>query len=122
MPGLDRHAHLKNTLLIDVDKFIQAFFLATDTNEYLLFGKSRKSKYVRPRQMLHYLMYLNFKGKVSFKTIGEITGGKNHATVIHSKQAVLNDMETDVNFQQELIRVVTAMRKEFTQFPIKIVE
>lgn len=122
IPGLDRQAYIKNSLNLDVQKFMESFFLATNTNEYLLFGKSRKRDRVQPRQMLHYLLWLNFQGKLSLATIGAITGGKDHATVLHSKRTVLNDMEMDVNYQQELIRVVTAMRKTFTLFPIKIVE
>lgn len=121
IPGLDRQAYLKNAMNLDVQRFMDAFFLATNTNEYTLFGKSRKAEYVRPRQMLHYLMWVNFRKNLSFQTIGLLTGGKNHATVMHSKRAVLNDMETNPVYQEELIRVVTEMRKNFNVFPIKIV-
>lgn len=129
IPGLDQNAVTRNQMDLDVEKFIQAFFLATGETEYTLFVKSRKTELVRPRQMLAYLLWLNFGKKIvknrkvmPLKTIGRLMGGQNHATILNSKKAVLNDLETSISFQNELIGIVTRMREHFHVFPIKIVE
>jgi chromosomal replication initiator protein len=69
-------------------------------NESLM-GQSRKREIAQARQIA---MYLSKKfTENSLKAIGGYFGGRDHSTVIHACQAVLNLMETDRYFQNYVI-------------------
>ncbi len=64
-------------------------------------SKTRKRDVVQARQIS---MYLSKKfTENSLKVIGQHFGGRDHSTVIHACQAVLNLMETDRHFQDDVI-------------------
>lgn len=52
----------------------------------------RQRRYLIPRQMLQY--FLSIKTGLVLKEIGKITGGFDHTTVIHSRNAVVNMLKT----------------------------
>lgn len=65
-----------------------------------LLAKTRKREVVQARQIT---MYLAKKfTKSSLKNIGEHFGGFDHTTVIHSCQTVVNLMETDNEYRDQL--------------------
>lgn len=71
-------------------------------------GKTRKREVVRARQIA---MYLSKKHtQHSLKTIGLHFGGRDHSTVIHAKDTVEDQMETDEQFRgmvEEINRKIT---------------
>lgn len=60
-------------------------------------SKSQKQEIVEPRQLAHYVCIQEVKG-ASLQLIGSLIGGKDHATVIHSKKSVQNSMDTVKGF------------------------
>lgn len=54
---------------------------------------NRRREYLDPRQIIMY--FLRTKTNLTFKTIGEMMGGKDHATVIHAVKCVENNMFFD---------------------------
>lgn len=71
-----------------------------------LTGKTRKRQVVQARQISMYLAK-SFTDN-SLKAIGKYFGGRDHSTVIHACRAVLNLMETDKMFQDD----VTELQKQ----------
>ncbi len=73
----------------------------------LIHSKTRKRDVVQARQVIMYLS--RALTKLSLTTIGESIGGRDHATVLHSCNAVSDLMETDKRFKQnvnELLRML----------------
>jgi len=76
----------------------------TECPYHLLVSRSRKRMYVQARQISAYLIWNEFstretpEKRMSLKKIADILGLCNHATVIHSKTAVENEMQTNNDF------------------------
>ena len=66
-------------------------------------GRKRNKEIVHPRQVA---MYLSRElTESSFPKIGEEFGNKNHTTVIHAYEKVMEQLTTDAKLQQELVQL-----------------
>lgn len=65
-----------------------------------LISGGRKRELVKPRQICMYL--LREELKESFPSIGKRMGGRDHTTVIHAYEKVLNEMKEDINLENEI--------------------
>jgi chromosomal replication initiator protein len=92
---------VSNQVTIDlIHKVVCQYFKIPDES---LKGQSRKREIAQARQIA---MYLSKKfTENSLKAIGGYFGGRDHSTVIHACQAVLNLMETDRFFQNYVIDI-----------------
>ena len=81
----------------DVVKTVSDFYNITEDNIY---NKTRRKEVVRPRQVVMYLLREDFS--VSFPSIGEKLGGRDHTTVIHSYNKMKEDLKTDTLLSQEI--------------------
>jgi chromosomal replication initiation ATPase DnaA len=63
--------------------------------------KTRKREILQCRQYLQW--YVKSVSKLSLSQIGAITGGKDHATVLHSKRTVDNLICTDKIFKEDVM-------------------
>lgn len=70
-----------------------------------LCGKSRKKEIVRPRQIAMYL--LRKENNVSFPTIGEYFGGRDHTTAMHACEKIEKLLEHD----DEMLREINFIRE-----------
>ena len=70
-----------------------------------LCGKSRKKEIVRPRQIAMYL--LRKENNVSFPTIGEYFGGRDHTTAMHACDKIEKLLEHD----EEMLREINFIRE-----------
>jgi chromosomal replication initiator protein len=70
-----------------------------------LCGKSRKKEIVRPRQIAMYL--LRKENNVSFPTIGEYFGGRDHTTAMHACEKIEKLLEHD----EEMLREINFIRE-----------
>ncbi len=89
--------------LEDVVDIVAKYFGLTKSE---LIGSDRKKGVMGPRQISMYLIreILN----QSFESIGDCFGGRNHTTVMHSCNKVINQMKID----QKLQRDINALKKE----------
>ena len=81
----------------EVVKIIANFY---GVEEVSIYEKTRRKEVVRPRQMIMYLLREDFR--ISFPTIGEKLGGRDHTTVIHSCDKIKNDLRSDSVLTNEL--------------------
>ncbi len=63
-------------------------------------GKSRKKEIVKPRQVAMYL--LRKENNISFPTIGDYFGGRDHTTAMHACEKIDKLLEHDEELLQEL--------------------
>lgn len=70
-----------------------------------LCGKSRKQEIVRPRQIAMYL--LRKENNVSFPTIGDYFGGRDHTTAMHACDKIEKLLEHD----EELLREINFIKE-----------
>lgn len=84
----------------DVIKKISDFY---EINENSIYEKTRKKEIVKPRQLIMYILREDFG--VSYPSIGEKLGGRDHTTVIHSCEKIKNDLKTNPTLGQELDQI-----------------
>ena len=95
---LKNNAKPKKLLSVkDLVKTVSDFYnLSEDT----IYNKTRRKEVVRPRQVVMYLLREDFN--ISFPSIGEKLGGRDHTTVIHSYNKMREELKTDPILSQEI--------------------
>ncbi len=69
-------------------------------DESHIYEKTRKKEVVKPRQVIMYILREDLN--ISYPSIGEKLGGRDHTTVIHSCDKIKEDIKTDSALNQEL--------------------
>ena len=69
------------------------------SNEEIV-GKSREKKIAFPRQVMMYLMREELK--MSYPSIGDELGGRDHTTAIHAHEKIAHEIENDLKLKQEI--------------------
>jgi chromosomal replication initiator protein len=93
-------AHKKSISIPEVVKTIAHFY---GISEESIYEKTRRKEVVRPRQIIMFLLREDFK--ISFPTIGEKLGGRDHTTVIHSCEKIRGDLVSDSILTQDLHQI-----------------
>lgn len=62
--------------------------------------KTRHKEVIRPRQIIMYILREDFS--ISYPSIGQKLGGRDHTTVIHSCEKVKNDIKEDQILLEEI--------------------
>lgn len=94
----------KNISIKDVMKLIANFY---NVDEESIYDKTRKKEVVKPRQVIMYILREDFN--VSFPSIGDKMGGRDHTTVIHSCNKVKEDLKTDTVLMEEINQIRAMM-------------
>ena len=63
-------------------------------------GKSREKKLSYPRQIIMYLLRNDLK--MSFPSIGDELGGRDHTTAMHANEKITKEIDNDLKLKQEL--------------------
>lgn len=92
----------KNTSVKDVVKIIADFY---NIKEDSVYDKTRKKEVVKPRQVIMYILREDFN--ISFPSIGEKLGGRDHTTVIHSCEKIKAEIKTNPMLLEEISQIRT---------------
>ncbi len=65
-----------------------------------ILGKSREKKISEPRQIIMYL--LREEMKMSYPSIGDELGGRDHTTAMHAHEKIKNELENNLKLRQEI--------------------
>ena len=95
----------KNITPKDVVDIVADYY---NINPAIIYEKTRRKEVVRPRQIIMYI--LREVVGISYPTIGESLGGRDHTTVIHSCDRIKNMLKDDHVLQQEIEQIRTIMR------------
>ncbi|MDP3962815.1 MAG: chromosomal replication initiator protein DnaA [bacterium] len=90
----------KNISIKDVIKLVSDFY---NVDEDSIYDKTRKKEVVKPRQVIMYILREDLS--VSFPSIGEKMGGRDHTTVIHSYEKVRGEIKTNPVLMEEISQI-----------------
>jgi len=90
---------------ISVEEVVKRIAHYYDVTEKSIYEKTRKKEVVKPRQVIMYVLREEFN--VSFPTIGEKLGGRDHTTVIHSCEKIKKEVQTSSSLEAELDQIRT---------------
>ena len=88
---------------VSVQEVVRTIASFYGIDESSIYEKTRRKEVVRPRQVIMFLLREDFK--ISFPTIGEKLGGRDHTTVIHSCDKIRSDIQNDSVLTQELHQI-----------------
>ncbi len=91
---------IKNLSVKEVVKIVAGFY---NIEEDSIYDKTRRKEVVRPRQLAMYILREEFN--VSYPSIGQKLGGRDHTTVIHSCEKIKNELKVDNLLVQELTQI-----------------
>lgn len=97
LEGILEQTHQKTVKAESVLDVVSSYYNITIDD---LCGKSRKKEIVRPRQVAMHI--LRKENKMSFPTIGEHFGGRDHTTAMHACEKIEKLLEHDEELVQEL--------------------
>lgn len=81
----------------EVVKIIADFY---KIEEDIIYEKTRKKEVIKPRQIIMYILREDFS--ISYPSIGEKLGGRDHTTVIHSCEKIKREIKTDSLLLKEI--------------------
>ncbi len=81
----------------EVVKIIADFY---KIEEEIIYEKTRKKEVIKPRQIIMYILREDFS--ISYPSIGEKLGGRDHTTVIHSCEKIKREVKSDVLLLKEI--------------------
>ncbi|MBX4206254.1 chromosomal replication initiator protein DnaA [Candidatus Parcubacteria bacterium] len=84
----------------DVVKIIADFY---NVKEESIYEKTRHKEVIKPRQVIMYLLREDFN--ISYPSIGQKLGGRDHTTVIHSCEKMKNDIKEDQTLIEEIEQI-----------------
>ena len=88
----------KKTIAVkDVVKIVSDFY---NIKEESIYEKTRHKEVIRPRQIIMYLLREDFN--ISYPSIGQKLGGRDHTTVIHSCEKVKTEIKEDQTLIEEI--------------------
>lgn len=90
----------KNMAVKDIVKIISDFY---NIKEESIYEKTRHKEVIRPRQIVMYLLREDFN--ISYPSIGQKLGGRDHTTVIHSCEKVKKDIKDDQTLLEEISQI-----------------
>jgi chromosomal replication initiator protein len=89
----------------DVIKTIADFYNIPEED---ILNKNRRREVVRPRQITMYILREVFN--ISYPTIGEKMGGKDHTTIMYSCDKIKTAMKVDSLLSQEISQLIGLLR------------
>lgn len=90
---------------ISVEEVVRRISQYYEVAEKSIYEKTRKKEVVKPRQVIMYILREEFN--VSYPSIGEKLGGRDHTTVIHSCEKIKEEMKRSPSLEQEVEHVRT---------------
>jgi chromosomal replication initiator protein len=102
---------LKNSVkpkkIVSVKEIIKTIADFYNIEENSIYDKTRRKEVVKPRQLAMYI--LREDCNVSYPSIGQKLGGRDHTTVIHSCEKIKNELKVDSALVQELSQIRALM-------------
>lgn len=91
----------KRTVAIkDIVKIVSDFY---SIEEESIYEKTRRKEVIKPRQIIMYILREDFN--ISYPSIGQKLGGRDHTTVIHSCEKIKVDLKEDMTLSQEINQI-----------------
>ncbi len=95
----------KNISVKDVIKVASEFY---GIEEASISEKGRKKEVIKPRQVIMYILREDFN--ISFPSIGDKLGNRDHSTVIHSYEKIKEDIKTNPELTKEIEQIRSMLK------------
>ncbi len=95
----------KNISAKDVIRVVSEFY---GIEEASIFEKGRKKEVIKPRQVIMYILREDFD--ISFPSIGDKVGNRDHSTVIHSYEKIKTGLKNDPELVQEISHIRSMLK------------
>lgn len=90
----------KNISIKDVVRTIADFY---NIDEDSIYQKTRRKEVIKPRQLTMYILREDLQ--ISYPSIGQKLGGRDHTTVIHSCEKIRKNITTDSTLLREIEQI-----------------
>lgn len=90
---------------VSIEEVVRRIAHYYEVEEKSIYDKTRKKEVVKPRQIIMYVLREEFN--VSYPSIGEKLGGRDHTTVIHSCEKIKEEVKRSNSLEQELDHIRT---------------
>lgn len=90
----------KTVAVKDVVRIVSDFY---NIKEDSIYEKTRHKEVIRPRQIVMYLLREDFN--ISYPSIGQKLGGRDHTTVIYSCEKIKTNIKTDQSLLEEVDQI-----------------
>lgn len=99
-------ARPRRSMAIDdvVEKVAQFFNIEPAS----IYEKTRRKEVVKPRQLIMYILREDFA--VSYPTIGQKLGGRDHTTVIHSCEKIKGELKKGGELEEEVAQIRSLLK------------
>ncbi|OHA89591.1 MAG: hypothetical protein A3C70_02445 [Candidatus Zambryskibacteria bacterium RIFCSPHIGHO2_02_FULL_43_14] len=95
---IKNNAKPKKTVAVkDVVRIVSDFY---NIKEDSIYEKTRHKEVIRPRQIIMYILREDFN--ISYPSIGQKLGGRDHTTVIHSCEKIKTNIKEDQTLVEEV--------------------
>ncbi len=84
----------------EVVKLISDYY---NVEESVIYEKTRRKEIIKPRQIIMYILREDFN--ISYPSIGQKLGGRDHTTVIHSCEKIKLEVQKDDVLAQEINQI-----------------
>lgn len=98
----DSNKPQKSISVKDVVRAVAAFY---NIEEDSIYNKTRRQEVVKPRQLTMYILREDFN--ISFPSIGQKLGNRDHTTVMHSCDKIKNELKSNSELIGELNQIRT---------------
>ncbi len=89
----------------EIVKIVADFY---NLEESVIYEKARKKEIIRPRQIIMYLMREDLN--ISYPSIGDKLGGRDHTTVMHSCDKIKEELKINPGLSQEITQLRAMMQ------------
>lgn len=90
---------------VSIEEVVRRIIQYYNIPEKSIYEKTRKKEVVKPRQIIMYILREEFG--VSYPSIGEKLGGRDHTTVIHSCEKIKEELKNNLSLEQEVDHIRT---------------
>lgn len=98
---------IKNTTkpkkILSVKEIVKVVCDFYSIEESFVYEKTRRKEVLKPRQIAMFILREDFN--ISYPTIGQKLGGRDHTTVMHSCEKIKNDLKNDLSLTQEVDQI-----------------
>ncbi|MDO8499090.1 MAG: chromosomal replication initiator protein DnaA [bacterium] len=100
----DSGSQRRNLTSTQLTEIVSQFY---GVNNEDILGKSREKRLSFPRQIIMYLMREFLK--MSYPSIGDSLGGRDHTTAMHAHTKIANEIEADLKLKQDIDQIKQRM-------------
>ncbi len=90
----------KTLAISDVVEKVAKYF---EIEPATIYEKTRRKEVVKPRQLIMYILREDYA--ISYPSIGQKLGGRDHTTVIHSCEKIKTELKGNSNLEEELTQI-----------------